>query len=65
MHEYRLIRKAALVEIFADGRLIKTVSANFRNELRDVFIPCGLPQADIDSKMHELYITNQTSFACD
>lgn len=64
MREYRLIRKAALVEIFVDGHAIKTVSANFRNELRDVFIPCGLPQADIDSKVHELYITNKTSFTC-
>lgn len=65
MHEYRLIRKAALVEVFVDGQAIKTVSANFRNELRDVLIPCGLPQADIDSKVHELYITNKTSFTCD
>jgi hypothetical protein len=63
MHTYRLVRKGAIVEIFVDGRpSSKTVNANLRDELRGFFASCGVPQAETDSKVHELYITDTTSF---
>ena len=63
MHEYRLIRKGAVVEIFVDGVTSgKTVNANLRNELRNFFASCSLSQAEADFKVHELYTTDTTSF---
>ena len=64
VHEYRLKRTGALVEIFIDGASVKTLNANLRHELRDFFASLDLPQSDIDFKVHELYITNTTSFTC-
>ena len=65
MLTYRLLRQGALVQVFVDGQpSSKTLSANLRNELRDFLESFGLPQADIDFKVHELYITNSTSFTC-
>jgi len=65
MHNYKLLRRGALVEIFIDGIVSRTtVDANLRNELRNFFGSCGLPQADIDFKVHELYTTDTTSFSC-
>ncbi len=65
MHNYRLLRKGALVEIFMDGETSgKTVNANLRNELRNFFASCNVPQADIDFRVHELYTTDATSFTC-
>jgi len=67
MHNYRLMRKGALVEIFIDDQISpsRTVNANLRNELRAFFASCKVPQADIDHKVHELYTTNTTSFTAD
>ncbi len=63
MHTYKLMRQGALVQVFVDGQSSgKTLSANQRNELRDFMAFCGLSQADIDFKVHELYLTNATSF---
>lgn len=63
MHTYKLMRQGALVQVFVDGQSTgKTLSANQRNELRDFLASFGLPQADIDFKVHELYLTNSTSF---
>ena len=65
MHTYKLLRQGALVQIYVDGKPdSKTLSANLRNELRDFLVSHGLPQADIDFKVHELYTTNTTSFTC-
>jgi hypothetical protein len=65
MHNYTLLRKGAVVEIFVDGQAAsKTVNANLHNELRNFFASCSLPQADIDFKVHELYTTDTTSFTC-
>ena len=64
MHTYKLMRQGALVQIFVDGQSSgKTLSANQRNELRDFLALYGLSQADIDFKVHELYLTNSTSFS--
>ncbi len=63
MHSYRLVRRGALVEIFVDGHASgKTVNANLRDELRNFFASCKLTPAEIDSKVHELYMTNTVSF---
>jgi hypothetical protein len=63
MPAYKLMRQGALVQVFVDGRSSgKTLSANQRNELRDFLASVGLAQADIDFKVHELYLTNATSF---
>ena len=63
MHNYRLLRKGALVEIFVDGESSsKTVNANLHNELRNFFAACSLPQADINFRVHELYTTDTTTF---
>ena len=63
MHTYKLMRQGALVQVFVDGQSSgKTLSANQRNELRDFLASFGLAQADIDFKVHELYLTNSTSF---
>jgi hypothetical protein len=63
MHTYKLMRQAGLVQVFVDGQSNgKTLSANQRNELRDFMASFGLTQADIDFKVHELYLTNATSF---
>jgi hypothetical protein len=64
MHTYKLMRQGALVQVFVDGQLSgKMLSANQRNELRDFLAFYGLSQADIDFKVHELYLTNSTSFS--
>jgi hypothetical protein len=64
MHNYTLLRKGATVEIFVDGKASgQTVNANLRNELRNFFVSCSLPQADIDFKVHQLYTTDTTSFS--
>jgi hypothetical protein len=63
MHTYKLMRQGGLVQVFVDGQSSgKTLSANQRNELRDFMASFGLAQADIDFKVHELYLTNATSF---
>ena len=64
MHTYKLMRQGASVQVFVDGQHNgETLSANQRNELRDFMASFGLPQADIDFKVHELYLTNSTSFS--
>ena len=63
MHTYKLLRRGALVQVFVDDQASgKTLSANQRNELRDFLESFDLPQADIDFKVHELYLTNSTTF---
>ena len=63
MHTYKLMRQGASVQVFVDGHCSgKTLSANQRNELREFLAFYGLSQADIDFKVHELYLTNSTSF---
>jgi hypothetical protein len=63
MHTYKLLRQGALVQVFVDDQpSARTLSANQRNELRDYLESFGLRQADIDFKVHELYLTNSTSF---
>ncbi len=63
MHSYKLVRTGAQVEIFIDGRATgKIVSANLRNELRNWFASRKLTEAEIDSKVHELYLSNTVSF---
>ena len=63
MHTYKLLREGGSVRIFVDGDPIdRTLSANQRNELRDFLGLHGLLQSDIDFKVHELYMTNATSF---
>lgn len=63
MHTYKLLRQGAQVKVFVDGQASnKTLSANQRNELRDYLESFGLMQTDIDFKVHELYLTNTTSF---
>jgi hypothetical protein len=39
-----------------------TVNANGRNELRHYMATVGLSPVEIDQKVHELYITNTTTF---
>lgn len=62
MHTYRLVRTGALVEAFVDGHRTVTVNANGRNELRHYMASVGLSPVEIDQKVHELYITNTTTF---
>jgi hypothetical protein len=63
MHTYKLLREGGSVRIFVDGAPIdRTLSANQRNELRDFLGLHGLLPSDIDFKVHELYMTNSTSF---
>lgn len=62
MHTYRLVRTGALVEAFVDGHLTVTVDSNRRNELRHHMASVGLSSVEIDQKVHELYITNATTF---
>lgn len=63
MHTYRLVRTGALVEAFVDGQRSVTVDANSRNELRYYMASVGLTPDEINQKVHELYITNVTTFA--
>ncbi len=63
MHNYRLVRTGALVEVFIDGHGTVTVDANSRNELRHYMESVGLTPDEINQKVHELYITNTTTFA--
>ncbi len=63
MPTYKLMRQGALVQVFVDGKASGSpLSANLRNELRDFLGSFGLAQADVDAKVHELYLTNSTSF---
>jgi len=63
MHTYTLLRQGGLVRVFVDGNPSdSTISANLRNELRDFLGAHGLLPADVDFKVHELYLTNATSF---
>ncbi len=63
MQTYRLVRTGALVEAFVDGLRTATVDANSRNELRHYMASVGLTPDEINQKVHELYITNTTTFA--
>jgi hypothetical protein len=63
MHTYRLVRTGAVVEVFVDGHCTVTVDANRRNELRNYLASVGLTPAEINQKVHELYLTNATTFA--
>jgi hypothetical protein len=45
-----------------DGIPKVTVDANQRNELRNYMVSTGLTPAEVNQKVHELYITNTTEF---
>ncbi len=62
MHNYRLVRKGAEVQVFVDGSPKLTVDANRRDEMRNYMKSVGLKPDEIDQKVHELYITNTTKF---
>ena len=63
MYTYKLFREGGSIRVFVDGKPInRTLSANLRNELRDFMGLHGLLPSDIDFKVHELYLTNATSF---
>ncbi len=62
MHNYRLVRKGAAVEVFVDGIPERFVDANRRDEMRKYMASVGLRLDEIDQKVHELYITNTTQF---
>ena len=63
MHKYRLVRTGAAVRVFVDGTAGITVDANKRNEMRDYMASAGLTPDEVNQKVHELYITNTTTFA--
>lgn len=52
-----------MVEAFVDGHRTVTVDANRRDELRNYMASVGLSPVEINQKVHELYITNTTTFA--
>ena len=58
MHTYRLVRDRSAVQVYVDGIPKVTVDANLRNELRDYMVSTGLTPAEVNQKVHELYITN-------
>ena len=62
MHNYRLVRDRSAVQVYVDGIPKVTVDANQRNELRDYMVSTGLTPAEVNQKVHELYITNTTEF---
>jgi hypothetical protein len=62
MHTYRLVRTGAIVEAFVDGDRMLTIDAYRRNELRHYVASVGLTPDEINQKVHELYITNTTTF---
>lgn len=62
MHNYRLVRDRSAVQVFVDGMPKVTVDANQRNELRNYMVSAGLTPAEVNHKVHELYITNATEF---
>jgi hypothetical protein len=62
MHTYRLVRTGASVQVFVDGTPSVTVDANRRDEMRKYMASVGLTPDEINQKVHELYITNTTTF---
>jgi hypothetical protein len=62
MHTYRLVRTGASVQVFVDGSPSVTVDANRRDEMRNYMASVGLTPDEINQKVHELYITNTTTF---
>jgi hypothetical protein len=62
MHTYRLVRTGASVQVFVDGSPSVTVDANRRDEMRKYMASVGLTPDEINQKVHELYITNTTTF---
>jgi hypothetical protein len=64
MHDYRLVRSGAAVQVFVDGTPTVTVDANRRDEMRNYMASVGLTPDEINQKVHELYITNTTKFSC-
>jgi hypothetical protein len=64
MHDYRLVRSGAAVQVFVDGVATVTVDANRRDEMRNYMASVGLTPDEINHKVHELYITNTTKFSC-
>jgi hypothetical protein len=64
MHDYRLVRSGATVQVYVDGNPKLTVDANRRDEMRNYMASVGLTPDEINHKVHELYITNTTKFTC-
>jgi hypothetical protein len=62
MHDYRLVRTRAAVQVFVDGNPKLTVDANRRDEMRNYMASVGLTPDEINQKVHELYVTNPTKF---
>ncbi len=62
MHNYRLVRSGANVQVFVDGNAKLSVDANRRDEMRNYMASVGLTPDEINQKVHELYITNTTTF---
>lgn len=62
MAKYRLVRTGSEVRVFIDGIPKLTVDANRRDEMRNYMKSVGLTLAEIDHKVHELYVTNATEF---
>ena len=50
------------MRVFVDGIPKLTVDANRRDEMRNYMKSVGLTPAEIDHKVHELYVTNATEF---
>ncbi len=50
------------MQVFVDGSPSVTVDANRRDEMRKYMASVGLTPDEINQKVHELYITNTTTF---
>ncbi len=63
MRTYRFVRTGASVQVLVNGKLTITVDANLRGEMRNYMASVGLTPDEINQKVHELYVTNTTTFS--
>ena len=63
MHTYRLVRSGSSVRVLVDEIPTVTVDANLRGEMRKYMASVGLTPDEINQKVHELYVTNTTTFS--